>query len=69
MGSFRTQRSLANATVEAFVTECLQQVASTFAFIAAPPLAPELLKHPAGISRRLKDPGGIDESIDLSRDR
>jgi hypothetical protein len=28
-----------------------------------------LLKHPAGISRRLKDPGGIDESIDLSRDR
>jgi hypothetical protein len=29
----------------------------------------EVLEHPAGISRRLKHPGGIDESTHLSRDR
>jgi hypothetical protein len=40
-----------------------------FFLITTPLLVPEVLEHPAGISRRLKDPGGIDESIDLSRDR
>ena len=49
-------------------SECVQQVPSTemFSFIASP--CSRSLRTSAGISRRLKT-RGIDESIDLSRDR
>src|SRR5215467_135798 len=35
----------------------------------APLPVPEVVEYPAGISRRLKTGGDIDESVDLSRDR
>ena len=52
-------------------SECVQHVASTemFSFIASSASCPEVLEHPARNQPSPKDPGGIDESIDLSRDR